>query len=58
METVVAIFTWIFTNYQTVISLVVGILTAIIALCLIIPGNEPETFLQKVVDFLAKFSKK
>ena len=34
------------------------ILSGIIAICLIIPGDQPEKFLQSVVDFLAKFSRK
>lgn len=37
---------------------VVLVINSIIALSLMIPGEQPEKFLQKVVDFLAKFSKK
>lgn len=37
---------------------IVGVLTAVIGLCMLIPGDQPEKALQKVVDFLAKFSKK
>lgn len=33
-----------------------AVLTAVIALCLLIPGEQPEKFLQGIVDFLAKFS--
>lgn len=40
------------------IGLVVSALMAIIAVCLVIPGDQPEKFLLKVVDILSKFSKK
>jgi len=40
------------------IAAVVGVLTAIIGLCMLIPGDQPEKFLKGVVDVLAKFSKK
>lgn len=40
----------------------VGALTAlfgaIIAIAQLIPGDEPERTLQKIVDFLSKFSRK
>lgn len=36
----------------------VAILSALIALFLVIPGEQPEKTLQAIVDFLAKFSKK
>lgn len=35
-----------------------ALLGAIIAIAQLIPGDEPENTLQKVVDFLAKFSRK
>lgn len=35
-----------------------AVLLAVIALALLIPGDQPEKALQGVVDFLAKFSKK
>ena len=35
-----------------------ALLTAAIAICALLPGDEPETTLQKIVDFLAKFSRK
>lgn len=50
--------TWLLTNYQALISAVLAVLTALIALALIIPGAEPERTLTKWVDFLTKFSRK
>ena len=35
-----------------------ALLGAVIAISQLIPGDEPENTLQKVVDFLAKFSRK
>ena len=37
---------------------VTALLGAVIAIAQLIPGDEPENTLQKVVDFLAKFSRK
>jgi len=36
----------------------VALFSAVIAVASLIPGDEPENTLQKIVDFLAKFSKK
>ena len=37
---------------------ITALLTAIIAIAQLIPGDQPEAFLQKVVDFISKFSRK
>lgn len=42
----------------TYISALVGVLTALIAMFMLIPGEQPEKFLQSVVDVIARFSKK
>jgi len=36
----------------------VTLLSAVIAVASLIPGDEPEKTLQKIVDFLSKFSRK
>lgn len=41
-----------------IISAVVALLSGVIAICLLIPGEQPEKALQGVVDFLKKFSLK
>jgi len=48
----------IFIKGQEIISHVVVILTAMIAIAMIIPGDQPEKALQKVLDIIKKFSKK
>ena len=35
-----------------------ALLVAIIAICMLIPGDQPEKALQKAVDLIKKFSKK
>lgn len=40
------------------VAAVVAVLSALVALFLLIPGEQPEKTLQKLVDFLAKFSAK
>lgn len=58
MEKVVEIFGWIATNYQTVLASLVLILSGVIGVCMLIPGEQPEKTLQKIVDFIKKFSVK
>jgi len=36
----------------------VALLSAVIAVASLIPGDEPENSLQKIVNFLSKFSRK
>ena len=43
---------------QEVAGLLILILTGLIGISLLIPGDEPEKSLQKALDFLKKFSKK
>lgn len=45
-------------NHSVLIEALLGLLGGVIAIALLIPGPEPETTLQKFVDFLKKFSKK
>lgn len=58
MEAILQIVKLIIEKGPMVLSAIVGVLTALIALFMLIPGDQPEKSLQKVVDFLAKFSKK
>ena len=45
-------------NLPTYLGLLTGLLTAILAIALVIPGQQPDKFLQGAVDILKKFSKK
>lgn len=58
MEQVLAIVNWVVANYQVIITALVAILSGVIGICLLIPGEQPEKALQGIVDFLSKFSKK
>lgn len=58
MELLKEIFLFIVANYQALITGIVGVLSALIGLFLIVPGPQPEATLQKILDFLAKFSRK
>ena len=42
----------------SIISAVMALLSGVIAIALLIPGEQPEKALQGVVEFLKKFSKK
>lgn len=41
-----------------ILSAVMALLSGVIAICLLIPGEQPEKALKAVVEFLAKFSRK
>ena len=49
---------WLVANWKDLLLGVEAVLGALIALALILPGSEPEATLQKVLDFLKKFSRK
>ena len=58
MDKLITIFAWIGANYQSILSGVVGILSALIVVFAMIPGDQPEKTLQMIVDFIKKFSSK
>jgi hypothetical protein len=58
MDMIMSLIAWATANGPQFIASLNALLMAIIAICLMIPGAQPEKFLQGVVDFLAKFSKK
>jgi hypothetical protein len=52
------ILNWILLNGMNMLSAVIAVLTSLVVLCMMIPGEQPEKFLQSVVDLLTKFSRK
>lgn len=50
--------TWFVTQGPAILTAVIAVLSALIALCLLIPGEQPEKALKSIVDFLTKFSRK
>ena len=58
MATFLSIINWIMANYGIVCTALVGILSGVIAICMLIPGEQPEKVLQVIVDFISKFSRK
>lgn len=50
--------TWILAHYQEVLTGLSAVVGGLIAISLIVPGDQPEKALQGFADFLAKFSKK
>lgn len=58
MEALLKFVNFITANGPEVIGGVVAIFSGMIAICLLIPGEQPEKFLKGAVDFLAKFSRK
>ena len=59
MTQIMTIVTWLMANYQNLITAIVAVLTATLALCTIIPGvNKHIDVLQKVVAFLQKINVK
>lgn len=58
MEQMMHVLQMIVEKGPAVLSAIVGLLSAVIAVCLLIPGEQPEKALQAIVDFLKKFSRK
>lgn len=52
------IIAYLVANYAVIISAIVGLLSAILVIALLIPGDQPDKFLQSAVDLLKKFSVK
>lgn len=48
----------LFDKVDVYVAAVTGVLTALIAFFMLIPGDQPEKALQKAVDFIEKFSRK
>jgi len=45
-------------HWQEYVGILTAVLTAAIAVATVIPGDEPERTLQKIVDFIANVSRK
>jgi hypothetical protein len=58
MEKVLEIIGFLTANWMQVAGALTAIVTGAIAIALLIPGEQPEKFLQKVLDFITKFSRK
>ena len=48
----------ILNNWQTYLGALSAVLVAAIAVAAMVPGDEPEATLQKIVDFITRFSAK
>lgn len=56
MQAILNIFEWALASGPNIIAATLAVLSALIALFLLIPGEQPEKTLQGIVDFLAKLS--
>jgi hypothetical protein len=52
------IINWLLLHWLDVIGAIGVACAGLIPVFQLIPGNQPEKFLQSIVDFIAKFSKK
>jgi hypothetical protein len=58
MEKLIFLVSWIVSEGPTLLGSLIGVLTALIAFFLLIPGEQPEKALKKAVEFLSKYSRK
>jgi hypothetical protein len=58
MEKVLEIGKWLLANWDVLLASIIGLFSASLALAMIIPGDQPDKFLQGALDFLTKFSRK
>jgi hypothetical protein len=58
METIMQIIAFMAAHGLELLGALTLILNGVIAICVLVPGEQPEKALQWIVDFIAKFSKK
>lgn len=58
MDAIIPIGEWIIAHWQDLLSAAIAVLLAAIAVAMLVPGDQPEKLLYKIVDFLKKFSRK
>jgi hypothetical protein len=58
MDKVLVAGQWLVAHGPEIVSAIMALLSGVIAISMLIPGEQPEKALQGVVEFLKKFSKK
>jgi len=58
MEKVLPVLNWIVSNGPVVLGYIGAALSALIAIFMMVPGDQPEKAMQGIVAFISKFSKK
>jgi hypothetical protein len=58
MDMVKEIVQWVIVFGPQALELLIAVMMAMIALFMVIPGEQPEKAMQAIVDFLKKFSRK
>ena len=58
MNAVIEAVKWLVVHGPEIVSAIVGVLTALIAVFLLIPGEQPEATLKKIVAWIEQFSAK
>jgi ABC-type uncharacterized transport system permease subunit len=56
METVSAIFQWLIANWSPLLIAICALLTGLWGVLTIIPGNQGEAFLDKIIQFIKKIT--
>ena len=58
MEKVMELFNWALSDGMHMLVSLEGMLMAMIGFALLVPGKQPEAFLQSLVNLISKISKK
>jgi hypothetical protein len=58
MVQVIEIGKWLMANWMELLAAIILALNGLIAVALIVPGEQPEKALMSVVNFISKFSRK
>lgn len=58
MESLLESLKWLMTHGTEIVGAITTLLSGLIAISLLIPGEQPEKFLQSIVDWLSKISRK
>lgn len=54
MDKCLRIINWIISNHKKVVTILITVLTAILSILILIPGDQGEATIQSVIDFLQK----
>lgn len=57
-EEMTVIIGYLVEHWEEILQIVSGVVGVAMAIALLVPGAQPEKTLQKIVDFIAKFSRK
>jgi hypothetical protein len=57
-DTIIKIAEFVANNWEIMLGGILAMITAAMGIAMAVPGDQPDKFLQAILDFLMKFSRK